>query len=296
MTKIKWDQNGERRYETGVSHGVLYPVANDGTYPEGFGWNGLTAVTESPSGAESNKQYANNRVYLNLVSAEEFGGTIEAFTWPDEFGQCDGTAEPVPGVYIGQQNRRGFGLAWQTLVGNDTEGTDYGYKIKLVYGGLAAPTEKANATVNESPEATAFSWELTTTPVDVPGVHPITGKPFRPTSILTIDSTKFLPAKLKELEDILYGTESTDARLPLPEEVFEILEGAVATEVEPQKPTYNATTKVITIPTQVGVDYFIDGVKKIGTVTITADTLVVARAAAGYKFPLVNDPDWLYEF
>src|SRR4051812_1182510 len=188
MTVLTWDQVGERLYETGVDRGVLYQLDEAGLYVDGVAWNGLTTVTESPSGAESNKQYADNIVYVNLVSAEEFGGTIEAFTYPDSFGQNDGSAEPVAGVALGQQGRRPFGLAYRTLLGNDTLGTDLGFRIHLVYGCQASPSEKAYATVNDSPEAATLSWEFTTTPINVMGR--------KPTSIVTIDSTKTDSAKL----------------------------------------------------------------------------------------------------
>jgi len=210
MPTIEWDKAGERIFETGVDHGVLY-VAVDGEYPEGVAWNGLVTVTESPSGAEASPQYADNIKYLNLVSAEEFGGTIEAFMYPDAFEECDGTAEIAPGITIGQQSRKQFGLAYRTKVGNDTQGQDFAYKIHLIYGALAAPSEKAYGTVNDSPEAITLSWELTTTPVAVAG--------FKPTATLVIDSRTVDKAKLKALEDVLYGTDSAEARLPLPDEV-----------------------------------------------------------------------------
>lgn len=218
MAELVWDAIGERIYETGVDHGVLYIPNASGVYDSGYAWNGLVSVSESPSGAESSPQYADNIKYLNLVSAEEFGATIEAFTYPDEFGQCDGTAEPVEGVFIGQQPRKPFGLSYRSKVGNDLVGTDFGYKLHLVYGALAAPTEKAYSTINDSPEAITFSWSITTTPVDVPG--------FRPSASLTIDSTKTTPAKMALLEEILYGDATESARLPLPAEILEILDGA----------------------------------------------------------------------
>jgi hypothetical protein len=219
MVEITWDQTGTRRYETGVDHGVLYLPSVTGVYNTGFAWNGLTTVTEAPSGAEASAQYADNIKYLNLVSAEEFGATIEAFTYPDEFAQCDGTAEMDPGVVIGQQGRRMFGLSYRTLVGNDLEGTDNGYKLHLLYGAQAAPSEKAYATVNDSPEALTFSWELTTSPVQVPG--------FKPTALLTVDSTKVNAADLEALESVLYGRASAAAKLPLPAEVVALF-GATA--------------------------------------------------------------------
>jgi len=216
MTKILWDQAGERLYETGVSKGVLYPKSAEGTYPLGVAWNGLTAVTESPSGAEATPLYADNIKYLNLMSAEEFGATIEAYTYPDEFAACNGEAALTEGVSIGQQARKTFGMSYVTKVGNDID-AEAGYKIHLIYGALAAPSEKAYATVNDSPEAITFSWEVTTTPVEVTG--------FKPTATLVIDSTKVEAEKMAAIEDILYGSASEEARLPLPDEVLEIING-----------------------------------------------------------------------
>ena len=210
MSKLVWDQTGERIYETGVKNGVLY-VFDQGAYTKGVAWNGLTAVTESPSGAEASALYADDIKYLNLMSNEEFGATIEAYTYPDEFAQCDGSAALAEGVMIGQQKRKQFGLCYRTTVGNDTDGNDYGYKIHIIYGALAAPSEKGYATINDSPEAITFSWEVTTTPVTVEG--------FKPTACVTIDSTKCDEAKLAALEAKLYGTESEEAALPLPDEI-----------------------------------------------------------------------------
>lgn len=215
MSKLVWDQTGERLYETGVKQGVLYPIDETGAYSKGVAWNGLTAVTESPSGAEATPLYADDIKYLNLVSAEELGGTIEAYTYPDEFAQCDGSAELVAGVYVGQQARKVFGLSYRTTVGNDLKNNDYGYKLHLIYGALAAPSEKAYATINDSPEAITFSWEFSTTPVNVTG--------FKPTACITIDSTKVDATKLAALEAVLYGSESEEARLPLPDEVAELM-------------------------------------------------------------------------
>jgi hypothetical protein len=223
MSKLVWDKTGERTYETGVNHGVLYPQAEGGTYPKGVAWNGLTTVTESPSGADANPQYADNIKYLNLISAEEFGATIEAFTYPDEWTSCDGSAEPTKGLTLGQQTRKAFGLSYRTVMGNDTEGSDFGYKLHLIYNALAAPSEKAYASINDSPEAISFSWEVTTTPVDVAG--------YKPTASITIDSTKVDATKLAALEAILYGKDATtdpvseavDPRLPLPDEIISLL-------------------------------------------------------------------------
>ena len=212
--KITWDKSGERYYETGVKRGVLY-VMDKGAYGNGVAWNGLTAVTESPSGAEASPMYADDIKYLNLYSAEEFAATVEAYTYPDEFAECDGSAEIAPGVTIGQQKRKTFGMCYTTVLGNDTDGNDYGYKIHIIYGANAAPSEKAYATINDSPEAITFSWELSTTPVEVAG--------HKPTASLTIDSTKTTPEKMKAIEDILYGIESQEPRLPLPSEIAEVL-------------------------------------------------------------------------
>lgn len=221
MPKLVWDADGQRLYETGTRMGVVYPQAADGTYPKGVAWNGLTAVSESPSGAESNPLYADDIKYLDLRSKEEFSATVEAYTYPDEFALCDGTAELTPGVTIGQQPRKPFGLCYRTVLGNDTQKENYGYKLHLVYGCTASPSEKSYQTISDSPEAITFSWEMTTTPVKVAG--------FEPTATLTIDSTKVDETKLKTLEAILYGTdgegssEGTVARLPLPDEVAQKL-------------------------------------------------------------------------
>ena len=218
MAKLVWDATGERKYETGVRNGVLYVMDEGGTYPKGVVWNGLTAVTESPSGAEATALYADDVKYLNLISAEEFGATVEAYTYPDEFAQCNGEASLVDGVTIGQQPRKTFGMAYRTVLGNDVENESYGYKLHLIYGAVASPSEKAYATINDSPEAITFSWELKTTPVVVNG--------FKPTASLTIDSTKANAEKLKALEDILFGNESGEARLPLPNEIATLMNAA----------------------------------------------------------------------
>jgi len=215
--RIAWDEIGRHYYETGVKQGVLYRQVN-GAYPLGVPWNGLSAVTESPSGAEPNEVYADDSIWLNIPSAEKFAATIEAYTYPDEFAECDGSAVLATGVIITQQTRKPFGFSYRTALGNDSDGIDYGYKIHVVYGGQAAPTEKANNTVNESPEAITMSWEISTTPVLVTG--------HKPTAHLIFDSTKVDSAKLAEIEDILYGTASTDARLPLPDEIASILTGS----------------------------------------------------------------------
>lgn len=218
MSKLVWDKTGERLYETGVKQGVLYPMDAKGTYPKGVPWNGLTNVTESPSGAEATALYADDIKYLNLMSNEEFGGTIEAYTYPDEFAECDGSASIATGVYIGQQARKTFGFCYRTTIGNDVESNAHGYKLHLVYGALASPSEKAYSTINDNPEAVTFSWEFSTTPVNVTG--------FKPTACLTIDSTKVDAEKLAALEKILYGDDSDEssvARLPLPDEVAQVI-------------------------------------------------------------------------
>ena len=218
MAKIVWDQTGERLFETGIRQGVLYPLQSDGKYSLGVPWNGLTAITESPSGAESTALYADDIKYLNLMSAEEFGATIEAYTYPDEFAACDGSAELIEGATIGQQARSTFGLCYRTVLGNDVKNDNYGYKLHLIYGCLASPSEKGYSTINDSPEAITFSWEVKSTPVTVTG--------FQPTSVVIVDSTKVSANGLKALEDALYGTESKEAYLPMPDEVKTLLSAA----------------------------------------------------------------------
>lgn len=220
MAKLVWDKTGDRLYETGVKNGVLY-IPTAGVYSKGVAWNGLTAVTESPSGAEATALYADDTKYLSLMSTEEFGATIEAYTYPDEFAACDGSAELAGGVMIGQQKRSTFGLCYKTTIGNDTEGNDHGYKLHIIYGALAKPSERAYASINDSPEAITFSWEITTTPVNVTGA--------KPTASLVIDSTKADPSKLAALEDILYGKDGEPAnepRLPLPDEIKSLMTAA----------------------------------------------------------------------
>jgi hypothetical protein len=211
MAEIVWDATGERFYETGVDHGVLY-IPTAGVYSDGVPWNGLVSVTESPSGAEASPQYADNIKYLNLISAEQFSATIEAFTYPPEFEQFDGLANPAPGLTLGQQSRGSFGLSYRTIIGNDVDGADHGYKLHLVYGAQAAPSEKGYSTVNDSPEALTFSWELTTTPVAVTG--------YKPTAMITVDSRLVDPGDLAALETLLYGGAATEPQLPLPDAVI----------------------------------------------------------------------------
>lgn len=288
MTKLAWDEVGKRLYETGVDHGVLYVPDNAGAYVDGVAWNGLTAVTEKPSGAAPNAQFADNLKYLNLFSAEEFGATIEAFTYPDEFSQFDGLATPTPGVNIGQQRRPSFGLCYRTKLGNDVEGEDFGFKIHLVYGCSASPSEKAYNTINDSPAAIAFSWDVTTTPVLVTDL--------KPTSIITIDSTKVNATTLDDLLQILYGDVGVDPMLPLPDTIVTMFSGTV-TVVTPTAPTYVNGTHTLTIPTTTGVTYYIAGNPVVaGPRVITADTVVQARPNAGYVFTAGIDDDWFFDF
>lgn len=289
MAELVWDQAGEREYETGIDKGVLY-IPTDGEYDEGYAWNGLTTVTESPSGAEANAQYADNIKYLNLLSVEEFGGTIEALTYPDEFGQCDGTAEAAPGVLVGQQNRRTFGLSYRSLLGNDELATDYGYKLHLVYGALAAPSEKAYATVNDTPEPITFSWEFSTTPVAVTGM--------KPSSLLVIDSTEVDADDLANLLEILHGTDLTDPRLPLPDEVIALFGATI--EVTATTPGFVSSTGVITIPTVTGVRYKrgdTGAVLAAGAqpaLAAGASRTILAETLAGYTFSDTSDDDWSF--
>ena len=290
MAVLTWDNVGERLFETGVDKGVLY-IPTNGVYDTGYAWNGLTAVTESPSGAEATAQYADNIKYLNLISAEEFGGTIEAFTYPTAFAQCDGTAYPQTGVSVGQQARKSFGFAYRTRLGNDTDGTDNGYKLHLVYGALAAPSEKAYNTINDSPEAMTFSWEFTTTPVPVSGL--------KPTALMTIDSTKVSSTALVSLENALYGTAGANARLPLPDEVIAFFTGSII-KVTPNAPTFDAASGTITIVPTTGVTYrradtnaVVDGSVVIPTV---GQSLVIrAFPNPGYEFDANADDDWSFK-
>ncbi len=294
MTKVLWDQVGEKVYETGVDRGVLYLPNGSGAYVNGFAWNGLTNVTESPSGAEPTKQYADNGIYATLLSYEEFGGTIEAFTYPDEFSQCDGTAAPEAGVYIGQQDRKTFGFSYRTLLGNDLEGNAFGYKLHMIYGALASPSEKANATVNDSPELVNFSWDFSTTPV---AVGTIASVDYKPTSYLCVDSSKVSPTALATLEDFLYGTVGSDPSLPSPAAVVAIFAASV-TSVTPGTPTYNSSTDIITIPSTTGVIYSVNGVDVPSGAygPITESVMVTARPAVSYKFPAVVTDEWAITF
>ncbi len=296
MAKLLWDQAGQRKYETGVDHGVLYIPNDSGVYNTGYSWNGLTTVTESPTGAEPNPQYADNIKYLNLKSVEEFGGTIEAFTYPPEFGQCDGTAEPETGVLLGQQPRKSFGFSYRTKVGNDLN-AEAGYKLHLVWGADAAPSEKAYATVNDSPEALAFSWEFTTNPVEV-GI--IDGTQYAPSASMTIDSTQVDETALAELEDLLYGTGGTDPSLPTPFDVVALFAGSTTDVrmVGANAPTYNSGTHVVTLPAVTGVQWKINGVNKTSGAqpALTVGQTAVITAVALPSYYITGDNDWTYDY
>lgn len=291
MVALLWDQSGQRLYETGVDKGVLY-IPTSGVYDNGVAWNGLVSVTESPTGAEPTALYADNIKYLNLRSAEEFGATIEAFTYPVEFNQFDGVATPQVGVAVAQQARKTFGLSYRTRLGNDVAGDDYGYKIHVIYGCTAAPSEKAYSTVNDSPEAVTFSWEVSSIAALVTGL--------RPTSVITIDSTKVTGGNLTTLENALYGTAGTAPRLPLPDELITMFAGA-QTLVTPTTPTFVSTTGVITIPTVTGVQYRRADTNAVvtGTTTIAGTTgaslVITANPLSGaYAFAPNSDDDWSF--
>jgi hypothetical protein len=295
MTALAWDQVGERLYETGVDKAVLFLPDGSGVYNQGFAWSGMVSVTESPSGAESNPQYADNIKYLNLLSLETFGGTIEAFTYPDEFQQCDGTATPQPGIAVGQQTRKTFGLCYRTRLGNDLEGVDHAYKLHIVYGALASPSERQYTTINDSPEAISFSWDFTTYPVQVGTVDSVV---YKPTASLAIDSSKVDPTALAALEALLYGTVGSDPSLPPPADVITMLLASVTT-VTPTAPTFNSGTHTITIPSVTGVTYFNNATDEpytTGAHVIAVDTVVKAKPNPGYAFPAVVDDDWFFDF
>lgn len=284
MAVITWDGSGDKEYESGVDHGVLYPLNTEtAAYDSGVAWNGLTAINEKPAGAGSNKQYADNQVYLNLISAETFGGTIEAFTYPDEFGACDGTVAAATGVTVGQQGRQTFGLCYRTNIGSDVS-SSLGFKLHLVYGALAAPSEKDYTTINDSPAAVAFSWDFDCTPVSVSGL--------KPTCILVIDSTKVDGGDLTALEAFLYGTADDDPSLPTPDDVIALFAGEVTTTALPTAPTISSD--VITFPSITGVHYQVAGVTHTGTLTIAANTVVHAVPAPGYIFPEPHVDEWFF--
>jgi hypothetical protein len=292
MTALVWDQVGERRYETGVDRGVLYLPDASGDYNTGVAWNGLTTVNETPSGAAATPQFADNIKYLNLVAHEEFGATVDAFTYPDEFALCDGTVEPEPGVHLGQQSRKLFGLCYRTMLGNDLEGNDYGYKLHLVYGALAAPSQKSYGTINDTPAAIAFSWAVTTTPVAVTGA--------KPTALVTVDSTKVDPAKLATLEGILYGSPGDDPRLPLPDEVVTILGGGetnVDLALDANQPTFVVGTGVITLPAVTGVQWKVNGVNRASGAqpAIASGTTAEVDAVSMAGYNLTGNDNWTFE-
>jgi hypothetical protein len=292
MTLLTWDNAGERLYETGVDRGVLFVSDGAGGYNGGVPWNGLTTVTESPSGAEASPQYADNIKYLNLISAEEFAATLEAFTYPDEFAACDGSVHPSAGITIGQQPRKTFCLCYRTRLGNDVLGSEFGYKIHLVYGATAAPSEKAYATINDSPEAIAFSWEISTNPVLAAGYQPV--------ALLTVDSTKVSGANLTSFQDIVWGSAGGNSRLPLPDEVIGIFGASTKVDLgtAANQPTYVSGTHIITLPTVTGVVWKINGVTKAAgaqpALTTGQTANVKATPATGYY--LEGDVDWVFDF
>lgn len=294
MAVLTWDDVGLRYFETGIDKGVLYVQDVNGAYPLGVPWNGLSTVTESPSGADANPQYADNIKYLNLVSAEDFAATIEAFTYPDAFAQCDGSIQPTPGIYVSGQPRKRFGLAYRSKIGNDVSGVDLGYKLHMIYGCLAAPSEKAYASLNDSPEAISFSWDVSTSPVAVTGQT-------RPTALLVVDSTKVVPANLATLEGNLFGTAGSAARLPLPDEAISIITGSVTVVdlgIAANQPTYVSGTHVITLPAVTGVAWYINGVLKTAgaqpALTVGQIAQISAQPTSGYT--LKGDWQWTFDY
>jgi hypothetical protein len=289
MAILVWDDSGNRRFEAGVDHGVLYPInPANGLYDTGYAWNGLTTVTETPGGAESNPQYADNMKYLNLQSAETFAGTIEAFTYPDQFAACDGSSSPSPGVYVGQQGRQMFGLSYRTKIGSDVN-ADLGFKYHLVYGLLASPSEKAYATLNDSPEAVAFSWDVDSSPAAVTGL--------KPTSLLVVDSTKVLAATITSLTDFLYGTAGSNPSLPSPDSVLAIIASGT-TKITLTPPTFD-NQHTITIPSLTGAKYYVDGVlHAAGTQLLTTGQKKIVSAApdVGYAFNTPFVDEWMFTF
>ena len=289
MSVLVFDDTGNKKFETGVDHGVLYPLnPSTSLYDDGFAWNGLTAVQEKPAGAAANPQFADNIKYLNLLSAETFGGTIQAFTYPTEFGACDGTSAPSSGVVIGQQARSTFGLSYRTKVGNDVS-ANLGYKLHLVYGALASPSEKDYNTINDSPAAVAFSWDFNCTPVNVSGLDP--------TALIVIDSTLVDATALGDLEDLLYGTGGSAPSLPSPDDVVALFAGSI-TNITLSKATFDGA-HTITIPSQTGTTYYLDGVVHTsGTVILTTgqSKIVTARPNAGYVFNKPFVDEWLFTF
>lgn len=292
MTALQWDVVGERFYETGVDQGVLYLPDGSGVYDTGVAWNGLTTVTEKPTGAAATPQWADNMKYLNLVSREEFGATVQAFTYPEEFSVCDGTVEPTPGLAVHQQTRKQFGLCYRSLLGNDVDGDDYGYKLHLIYGALATPSDKAYATVNDTPAAIQFSWDLTTIPVAVTG--------HKPSSLLVIDSTQVDATALAALQAILYGDNSGDARLPLPDEVIALFSGTAVVidlNLAANQPSFVNSTGVVTLPAVTGVQWKVNGVNRAAgaqpAITVGQSADIDATPTAGHT--LEGDTDWTFE-
>lgn len=287
MAKLVWDKSGERLFETGVSKGVLYPQVN-GAYPNGVVWNGLTSVTESPSGADITDLWADNIKYASIRAAESFGATIEAYTYPDEFATCDGSAELVPGAFLGQQRRTPFGLCYRTQIGSDVDtSAEEAYKLHIIYGATAAPSDRSYSSMNESADAVTFSWELSTTPVSVEG--------HKPTASLTIDSSKVNAAKLAALETILYGAADSAPRLPLPDEIASLMLGD---PVVPTAPTFVASTGVLTIPTKLGVVYYVNGVEADEGAQDALDggvsVVVTAQPDTGYYFEAGTNSTWTF--
>lgn len=283
MTKIAWDKTGERTFESGVSQGVLFIPDESGAYTAGYGWNGLTKVTEKPTGATPTPMYADNRKYSNRLSIEMWAGTIEAYTYPVQFEPCDGSNVVQPGVLVGQQKRQTFGFCYRTELGNDTLDTSLGFKLHLVYECLAAPSERDNESINDTPSQIAFSWEISTTAVELPGYDDM--------STITIDSTTADPTALAALEAFLYGTDGADPSMPDPATVLTLFADTITT-ITPTAPTI--TSDVITIPTVTGATYYIDSLVVTGTVTITANKVVTVRPNAGYKFPDEFAPEWTF--
>jgi hypothetical protein len=287
VTQLAWDLTSHRLYETGISKGVLYLPDVSGNYTEGYAWNGLTKVTEKPTGAAATPQYADNAMYLNLVSTERFDADIEAFTYPDQFAACDGSVALEAGLMLGQQPRQTFGLCYRTEVGNDLQGTQYGYKLHMVYNCLAAPSQRDYQSINDNPNAIALTWSVSTTPIAVPG--------FKNASTLTVDSTKVSSTALASLEAFLYGTAGQDPQLPTIQAIQAIFAGTVVT-VTPVVPTYTSATHTITIPVVTGVTYYINGLPVTGSVVITGNTIVTARPNVGYQFGANVDNDWEIDF
>lgn len=293
MAELTWDETGERTYETGVDRGVLFLPDESGDYNTGVAWNGLTTVTEAPSGAGATALYADNIKYLNLIAVEEFGGTIAAYTYPDEFGQCDGSAEPHAGVSVGQQPRKLFGMCYRTRKGNDIDGDSHGYKLHLVYGAQAAPSQKAYGSVNNQPAAIDFSWTFTTTPVNVSGLEP--------TALLVIDSTRVPAADLAALESILYGSGGAEPRLPLPDEVIGLFGGASDTEIrltDANAPSYDEATHVVTLPAVANVTWYVNGVEEPSgpqaAMAVGETSEITAEAAPG--FYITGDDNWVFDY